>query len=682
MLVTFAALLLFIGLISIGIRVDGQNLNEERENRIEEIIESISASGLAGSDNPLLPDDLARYSEKPLNINTASAEELERLSLMGYTQIQQLLSYRAKYGPLLSPYELNAIEGFTPEITENLLPFISFEQPPDSGRTQKPRLMQKMIVRAKSSFPFPRGFSSVSETKPAVYTGPPFGLYSRYNMEIPGRLEAGVIADHDAGEAFFKESNPYGFDHYSGFISWQGQSLLRQVTLGDFYLMFGQGVNYWSGSGPGKSDNLIHLMRTGQGIRPYASADENRFFRGAAAVLGMGALKLTLFYSGKKRDANLVVDNETGETQFTSLKTDGYHRTTSETEDEKSVSEMNAGVYGELRFERFRIGALYSRQHFGLKMMRGTQAYKANSFEGKENGNTGIDWQAGFRKVQLFGEAGMSGNGKYGILQGMEWYAHQRINLSFLYRYFDPGFHAFRGNPVTEGTEGRNERGIYTGVEIFPARKVKLSGYADFYRFPQLTYSTLQPENGRDFLVRADIAFSERLNLYTRCKFETKPQKVTNIDNPADFNEILNKFRLHAEWKVTGRVLLKNRIEYAHYAFSNLKENGWLIYQEAVFMPSRKVDFRFRHVWFNTDGYNSRIYAYESDLLYYFSIPEFHGTGQRIYLNLKWRPAERITACFKAGYTLHRGANSWGSGYDETKGNSRTEIRGEICMRF
>jgi hypothetical protein len=701
MLATFAALLLFIGILSTSNPTNAQNtyernmradsskwliyedFNEEKDRRFEQIIEALSESTFSEDQNSLLLDDLTKYSENPLNINTASAEELQRLNLLAYPQIRNILSYRSKYGPLLSLYELNAVEGLTPEIIQSLLPFISFDQPEDSTRIKNPKLMQKIILRAKTSFPLARGFSSVSETKTAVYTGPPFGLYSRYQLEIPGRLEAGLIADHDAGEEFFKGTNPCGFDYYSGFISWQGKSILRQVTVGDYCLMFGQGVNYWSGSGLGKSDNVINIMRTGQGARPYTSTDENLFFRGAAAVLGKGSMQLTLFYSDKKRDANLISDKNTGETQFTSLKTEGYHRTQSETEDEKVLSERDAGIYGELRLEKFRLGVLYSCQHFGLNMTKGTQVYKAKSFEGNENSNLGIDWQGGFGRLQLFGEAGMSENKKYGISQGIILYAHQRLNVSFLYRYFDPGFHAFYGNPLSEGSEGRNERGFYSGVEIFPAAKIKISGYVDFYHFPWLTYSTIKPENGKDYMVRVDCAFSKKLNIYLRCKFESKPQKFSrDTGNPADYDEILNKFRLHSEWRLADRLFLKNRIEYARYAFNNLNENGFLVYQDLVLSPFRKFDLRFRYAWYNTDGYNSRIYTYENDLLYYFSIPEFHGIGQRIYLSLKWQPVEQITAYFKAGYTLHGNVDSWGSGNDVTKGNSRAEVRAEICIRL
>ena len=326
--------------------LNAQDLDNEKDNLIEQIIESLGESNEGEAYNPLILDDLIKYSEKPLNINMATVGELERLNVLDFGQIQNILAYRKKYGYLLSAYELNAVDGLTLITIKALEPFISFDQPTDSSLIKAKRVYQKVILRGRSSFPIPKGYSAVSDKKPAAYPGIPVGLYSRYYLEIPGMLELGFIADQDAGEEFFKGSNRYGFDYYSGFISWQSNSFVRQLTVGDYSLRFGQGLNFWSDSGTGKSSNVMNILKSGQGIRPYTSSDENLYFRGLSAVLGYGPIKLMLFYSNKKRDANLVTDKISGETNFTSLKIGGYHRTGSEIEDEKILQEINTGAYG------------------------------------------------------------------------------------------------------------------------------------------------------------------------------------------------------------------------------------------------------------------------------------------------------------------------------------------------
>jgi hypothetical protein len=540
-----------------------------------------------------------------------------------------------------------------------------------------------MMVRAKTSFPQAKGYSSATEGKGTAYSGMPVSFYSRYHLEIPGKFEIGFIADNDAGEEFFRGSNKIGFDYYTGFISWKGRGIIRQVIVGDFLLGFGQGVNYWTGYGLGKSGNVLGIMKSGRGIRPCTSTDENRFFRGISTTLGYGPFKLALFYSNKNRDANIVSDSVADYQYFTSLQTSGYHRTMSEIEDEKSINEQVFGGYSELRFRKFRVGVLFAYQQFSLPMNTGTSPYKAKCFSGSGNFNLGADYQLALPNIQFFGETGLSKNLKPAGVQGFVWRAHPQVSWAVYYRYFDPGFHTFYGSSLSESSGNCNETGLYTGLMLYPLPKVKVSCYVDIYHFPWLTYSTMAPESGSDYMAQIDLTLSRKFSLYLKAKFESKPQKI-NVGTgvAADYDEMTTKLRVQTGYVFSNKLTLRSRFEYSGYSFNNMKENGFLLFQDFIYAPIRQLNLCIRYAWFNTDGYNSRIYTYENDLLYSFSIPEFHGTGHRIYLNLKWAPASRITAYLKAACTIHEGVSSWGSGNDITSGNNRIELRGQLYFRF
>jgi hypothetical protein len=658
-----------------------QNSETEKEKQVEQAIESIAESDEADITNSVVLEDITKNAEHPININMASEEDLEQLNMLDFNQVKNIILYRKQNGYFVSYYELAAVEGMTAEAIGLLAPFITFEVPSDSMANSRKGVYQRMMMRAKTTFPQAKGYSSVSEGKGAAYPGMPVSFYSRYHLEIPGKFEIGFIADNDAGEEFFKGSNKIGFDYYSGFVSWKSRGLIRQVVVGDFLLRFGQGVNYWAGSGLGKSGNVLGIMKSGQGIRPSTSTDENRFFRGISTTLGCGPLKLMFFYSNKNRDANLV--SGSGINYFTSLQTSGYHRTSSEIEDEKTVNEQVVGGYGELRFRKFRVGTLFAYQQFSLPMNSGTSPYKAKSFSGSGNFNLGADYQLALHNIQFFGEAGLSKNLKPAGVQGLVWHAHPQVSWAVYYRYFDPGFHTFYGSSLSESSGNCNETGLYTGLMLYPLPKVKLSCYVDIYHFPWLTYSTMAPESGSDYMAQIDITLSRRFSLYLKGKFESKPQKIgggTGV--AADYDEKATKLRVQTEYVFSNKLTLRSRFEYSGYSFNNVNENGFLLLQDFVYAPFRQLNLWFRYAWFNTDGYNSRIYTYENDLLYSFSIPEFHGTGHRIYLNLKWVPASRITAYLKAACTVHEGVSSWGSGNDTTSGNKRIELRGQLYFMF
>ena len=657
--------------------------DDQKEKQIEDVIESIAESDGEDIDNSSLLEDMTTNAEHPLNINLASEEELTRLSVLDFNQIQNIINYRKRYGFLVSSYELSAIEGFTLEVVASLAPFITFEVSSDSIRSARKGLRNSLITRIKTTFPQAKGYRAVSQSKGAVYTGIPISVYNRYHLEIPRKFELGLITDHDAGEPFFRGSNKFGFDYYSGFISFKGDKIIRQVTLGDFLLQVGQGVSFGGGSVLGKSGNTMGILKFGQTIRPYTSTDENRFFRGISAILGRGAFKLVLFYSNKNRDANILTDRQTGGRYFTSLQTSGYHRTLSEIEDKRSVNEQMAGGYGEVKLERFRIGGMIAMQQFNLPMSTGSSQYKSKSFAGRENLNFGLDYQLAFAHLQCFGEAGISKNGKAGGVQGVVWHANPQLSLSTYFRCFDPGFHTFYGSSLSESSGNRNETGLYTGIMLCPLPKMKLFGYMDIYHFPMLTYTTVGPSSGNDYMVQADIGLTRKLFLYIRGKYESKPQKLTvNKGITADYDEMLTKLRFQTEYIVNEKLLLHTRFEYAGYHFNRISEKGFLLFQDIVYEPWRKLKVWFRYAWFNTDGYNSRIYSYENDLLYSFAIPEFHGNGQRIYITLKWTTSPHLTLYLKAGCTIHNGAASWGSGNDVTDGNQRTELRGLLNWRF
>jgi hypothetical protein len=68
----------------------------------------------------------------------------------------------------------------------------------------------------------------------------------------------------------------------------------------------GQGLVLWQGYTSGKSENVLGISKTNQGIRPSTAVDENLFFRGVATTLNFGKAKLRIFYSQKNDDGNVV----------------------------------------------------------------------------------------------------------------------------------------------------------------------------------------------------------------------------------------------------------------------------------------------------------------------------------------------------------------------------------------
>ena len=79
--------------------------------------------------------------------------------------------------------------------------------------------------------------------------------------------------------------------------------------------------------------------------------------------------------------------------------------------------------------------------------------------------------------------------------------------------------------------------------------------------------------------------------------------------------------------------------------------------------------------YFETDGYDSRLYAYENDVLYSYSIPAFFDKGYRYYITFNYDLTRKFFVWLRVAQTLYKGKSMIGSGLDAISGTSKTEIK-------
>ena len=102
----------------------------------------------------------------------------------------------------------------------------------------------------------------------------------------------------------------------------------------------------------------------------------------------------------------------------------------------------------------------------------------------------------------------------------------------------------------------------------------------------------------------------------------------------------------------------------------------FLSFADVIYKPLlKKYSANARLQYFETDGYNSRIYAYENDVLFYYSIPAFFNKGFRYYFNFNYDLNAKISFWLKWSQTLYKNVESIGSGLDEIRGSTKSEIR-------
>ena len=652
-----------------------------------------------------LLDDFMYYYQNPVNLN-AHPEKLLDIYLINQIQLNNLKAYTRKNGTLTSVYELRYVPGFDRETIDNLLPFVTVK-PVQKGYSLKPKNIFKygknqIIARYNQYFEKPAGFripvDSAIRYPGSAYLGNMQAWYLRYGFNYKNKIRFGFTFDKDAGEVFLKSKLNDSiramvgnkadnlFDFFSGHVFVADMGVIKAFVLGDYHLEFGQGLTLWSGLAFGKSAEAMNIKRYGRGIRPNTSRNENRFFRGAALTLGWKGLSFTGFYSRNKVDASVDFNPALNIEEAGSLPETGLHRTINELLKKDEMTIINAGGRISYSHKIFQIGVTAFQTRLSTPLAVQDNLYKMFNFSGSELMNYGADLNLNLNKINLFGEASYASTGGWAGLGGMNAFLSDRFVFTLFYHNYGKKYFNLFNNPVAETSSFIAEQGIYFGFKALIIKGVNISGYLDYFNFPWFKYRTDGPSAGRDYLIQINYTASHNLNLYFRFRYLFKQE---NYADEYDYTNRLanverNEFRFFISYQVFDFLIFKNRLEYVFYnkQFESA-ENGYLLYQDILYRPAHfPLDITFRYALFSTNSYNSRIYTYENDVLYAFSVPAYFDNGQRVYLLMRYRAFKQLDIWIRLARTVFFDRKAIGSGSDEINGNAKTEVKVQLVVKL
>jgi hypothetical protein len=685
-----------------------ESLVKSGEAEINDKIETIAEQSDAVLDYSELVDDLKFFLEVPLNLNYATEEDLRKLVFLNPIQIYNLIAYRETYGLFYSIYELQSIEGFDRETIEKILPFVVVaekkEKIPFSLKRMAKYSGHEILLRYQQILQEKKGFSAIDDEELLAnpnsrYLGTPQKMYFRYGYNYFNKIRWGITAEKDAGEVFWKENlndsiknmvndkmqNIFDFRsfHFS-LIDW---GFLKALTVGDYQLQFGQGLTMWSSLAFGKSSDAVNIKRYPGSVRPYTSTDENRFFRGAAATVGIKKLEISAFYSSNKLDATIDTSrfSTDGEDFAQTIQESGLHRTMNELLKKDAIHLTMFGGNLNFRSKHFKIGATAYYSRFDIPFILSDQLYKQFDFTGQDNINGGVDYSYVKQRIGLFGEVSMSENGGFAQLHGITANLHPRLFITLLYRNYEKDYQNLFSNAFAENTSVTNESGFYAGLRVHLHAKWTWYAYFDQFNFPWLKYRVNQPSSGNEFLSQLDYRLSESVYMYLRYRQKVKQFSESGQELTSSLvNQRRNNLRFHIEYAISPSVLMKNRLEMLFNKTGNgYQGNGFLIFQDVNWKPvSNKFSIYFRYAIFDTDSYDERIYAYENDLLYAFSVPGYYYKGSRGVVMLKIQPMRKISIWLRYSISSLTNRSTIGSGLEESQGNIRSEVKLQIRFKI
>jgi len=642
-----------------------------------------------------LYDELQVYLKNPININTATADDFRNMGMLSDIQILQILNHREDYGDFISTYELQSVPSLDIGTLNAFIPLVSVGD--EGSRKNIGELFSEadhtIVGKYKRTLQTKKGFRDDASSP---FLGDQNHYYMRYNMTSGRNLRMGLTLEKDAGEEFFTGSNKKGFDYYSGFMYLKDISkLVEDFNLGDYSISMGQGLILHNSFGSGKSSYVMNVKRGGRVIRPYSSVNEFNLLRGVATTLQVTKkVELTAFASTKKIDGNAIINDtliEGGFQTFSSFVINGLHRTEAEIAKRGTVTQNSFGGVVKWQPNRnLKLGMNILHNNFSSDLTPRDVPYRKFLFSGDQLTNISIDYSYRYENFNLFGEVARSDNGGLANLHGVLISMGRFVDASVVYRNYDKDYHVLNANAFGETSQPFNEQGVYLAMQFYPWRSIKFSTYFDLWKHPWLRSRSAGPTDGREFLAKIEYNKKRKFNVYLQYRFEEKGEnsRFSEQGLRSLVDRVQHRARLNFTYTYSRELSLISRVEYNHFEKEGETSQGVMVFQDVKYKPIGKpYSLALRYSIFDTDDFNSRIYTYENDVLYEFSIPFYSGSGTRFYIKSQYRLSRKVYVQLRYSRTyLHNVSDillpdgsylplTIGSGNDSTEGNVRSEVK-------
>lgn len=644
-----------------------------RETEWESVLETLlSDEDLSSDAREELSFMYESMYESPLNINTATREELAQLPFLTFEQIEDIHAYVYMHGPMLSLGELQLTGSLDYETRKKLRLFVYAGDVP--VKRQKLRLGEvlhdghnEIVGRMDIPLYLRDGYRYHSpdelERYPnRAYLGNSLSHSIRYSFNWHNRIRFGITADKDAGEPFFKR-NSTGYDFWSPYLYVKDFGLIKELVAGNFKAQFGYGLLLGGGFSTGKNMALSSMDRTIQGLKPHSSTREYGYLRGAGLALGSGHTTFTLLAAYTPIDATLR-----GDTAIGSFKEDGYHRT------ELEWSKKNNTNLGTLAAN---VRYSYRGLRYGVTLLTEKLSLPYNGL----NRFTGLsaDFALHRPRYALAAEFSLL-NGKASILASQTFRFRDGWTMNSVFRSYSPDYYSLHTNALAEGSV-QNETGLLMGL-AHGSRNLKVSGYIDLFIHPEPRYGASERSNGMDLRAEADLKLGRRDNLYATARLKSK-QKDCGYTAQLEYC-ITGRYRLRWTHECRGGAELKTQLYYARYDFiAEPISNGYALTQSySKSLWNDCLDIDVTAAAFYTDTYDSRISVYESGLRYAYNFISLYGKGARIAATVRYNLGRGLQLSLKAGGICYLDRDEISSAQQRIASNHKEDISVQFISKF
>lgn len=401
---------------------------------------------------------------------------------------------------------------------------------------------------------------------------------------------------------------------YGGYIQLKDIGPMKTIVAGNYQANFGYGLVLGSPFKRGKSAYIQSTATTDEGLKKFSSVGDSYNY-----FHGVGA-------TARIKWADVSA--------FYSLR-----------EDQKTETWQHVvGVNATARWKKLKVG------------VTGVEEFKGDSLKVKGNGAMGANVRYNWGKVDVWGEVAASQGDKWGwgTIMGLRVNPINDLNLLAIYRYYSPEYENVYANALSSKTRIYDEHGGYLGVEYNRLRNWQLSVFGDVWK------------DGYETMAQADFISPKDYQMHMRLRAKSKNE----IDT---YSARWNTVWAQGPWRL--KTQLDGNMVYARQKWSY----GWSLLQDVEYrFAAVPIVLQFRAQAFDARAWNNRVYVYENDVLYAYSIPFVYGFGGRFWLNARYKINDTFSLYLRVSETVYQGA--WAAEHDKQK--TRTDVHALLRVKL
>ena len=650
-IIYLACSLLFSAISVYGVNPD----NIITGHNLDDIILDIyrTATEMGEVDYEQLQTDLYSLHESPINLNATTEEELSQLPFLSPQQIDELLAYADKH-PFASLYELRLIHSLADYEIRNLLPFVRI------GSAEK----EKVYAREVFHYAQHELLTRIDARNIEAFEGtdPMYGQL-RYRFDYKRRVTFGLQLRRPAGS---KASEL----QYNAYVQLKDIGPMHTIVAGSFQASFGQGLVLAPVFRTGKSSYVQSVGMANNGLRYYSSAD-------GEGLQGAGGTYRHVFNSHTRLDVSTLY----------SIK---------KANDSTLHHLVGANMTLRHRKVEVQLTAIENIWSDSIRPYRNS-AYNQHYFRGTRQAVIGASVRYNHGWFDLFGEVATAQNYDrstlhptpstlsprwgFGTIIGSRFYPTDGVALTALYRYYSPYFDNALGYAFSESSRIGDENGGYIGFDVSRWKGIRWSGYADIFSFSGPKYGIPQfPTLGYDAMTEirfniphhtshiTPLSAASPLNIKHSTSYLTLRLRARDKGNLATYSTRIQYDWQQGGWslRTTGEANLTSSSSLNTNPLNTNPQTGYTVYQDISYDFSQSglsikgkvipLSLRMRVQWFDARAWDNRIYCYEHDVLYAFSIPAVYGMGGRAYLCLRWQAMDKLALYLRVSETIYERA--------------------------